>query len=241
MLQIKDVHKSFGDKHVLNGVNLHVAKNTSMVIVGKSGMGKSVLFKSILGLMKIDQGDIIADGISVNDIFKRSNYISKFSMLFQNSALFDSMTVAENITFGLIEKGIKKQYAIKEAEAILENVGLDKKILNLYPSELSGGMQKRVSLARSIIVNPQIILFDEPTSGLDPITGLIIVDLIKKILDENELTAITITHDMNVAKKIADNVAFLNDGKIAWQGTKDEFLKSNDSLINSFINAQNIR
>lgn len=238
MLKIQNVHKSFEDNEVLKGITLNIRKGVSLVIIGKSGMGKSVLFKSILGLIPIDFGDIIADGISVHETLRRSDYISKFSMLFQNSALFDSMTIVENVAFGLIEKGYDSKKAFEEAEITISKVGLDNSVLNLYPCELSGGMQKRVSLARAIICKPEILLFDEPTSGLDPVTGGMIVKLIKDIIVSDKLTALTITHDMKVAKEIADDIAFLDSGKIAWQGTKKEFFLSNDKLIQNFITAQ---
>lgn len=238
MLKIQNVHKSFDDNEVLKGITLSIRKGISMVIIGKSGMGKSVLFKSILGLLPIDLGDISVDGISVHEALKRSDYISKFSMLFQNSALFDSMTVVENVAFGLIEKGCNSKKAFEEAKITLSKVGLDESILNLYPCELSGGMQKRVSLARAIICKPEILLFDEPTSGLDPVTGAMIVKLIKDIIVSDKLTALTITHDMKVAKEIADDIAFLDNGKIIWQGTKKEFFISNNKLIQDFITAQ---
>lgn len=238
MLKIQNVHKSFDDNEVLKGITLNIRNGISMVIIGKSGMGKSVLFKSILGLLPIDFGDITVDGISVHETLKRSDYISKFSMLFQNSALFDSMTVVENVAFGLIEKGCSSKKAFDEAKITLSKVGLDESILNLYPCELSGGMQKRVSLARAIICKPEILLFDEPTSGLDPVTGAMIVKLIKDIIVSDKLTALTITHDMKVAKEIADDIAFLDSGKIIWQGTKKEFFMSNDKLIQDFITAQ---
>ena len=192
MLEIKDIYKSFKNKSILNGITITVDKNESLVILGKSGEGKSVLFKTILGLMDIDKGDIKVSGISVNEKKMRNEYISKFSMLFQNSALFDSMTIADNIVFKLIEKGIDRREAYKEAEKTLEKVGLNKTVMSLYPSELSGGMQKRAALARAIIQKPEIILFDEPTSGLDPITGAMIIKLIKNVVKDLKITSIMI-------------------------------------------------
>lgn len=235
MLEIKNVYKSFKNKAILNGINVTVNDNESLVILGKSGEGKSVLFKTILGLIPIDKGDIKVSGISVNDVSMHCEYISKFSMLFQNSALFDSMTIADNIIFKLIEKGIDRNIAYREAEKTLERVGLNKAVMSLYPSELSGGMQKRAALARAIIQKPEIILFDEPTSGLDPITGAMIIKLIKNVVKDLKITSMTITHDINAANYISDKIAVLKDGKICWYGTKSEFKTSDDELVKSFI------
>ena len=240
MLEIKDIYKSFKNKSILNGITITVDKNESLVILGKSGEGKSVLFKTILGLMDIDKGDIKVSGISVNEKKMRNEYISKFSMLFQNSALFDSMTIADNIVFKLIEKGIDRREAYKEAEKTLEKVGLNKTVMSLYPSELSGGMQKRAALARAIIQKPEIILFDEPTSGLDPITGAMIIKLIKNVVKDLKITSITITHDINAANYIADKIAVLNHGKICWYGTKSEFKVSENELVRSFVSSSQL-
>lgn len=240
MLEIKNVYKSFKNKTILNGVSVTVDDNESLVILGKSGEGKSVLFKSILGLIPIDKGDIKVSGISVNDSGLHCEYISKFSMLFQNSALFDSMTIADNIVFTLIEKGVSRDIAYKEAKKTLEKVGLSNSVMSLYPSELSGGMQKRVALARAIIQKPEMILFDEPTSGLDPITGAMIIKLIKNVIKDLEITSITITHDINAANYIADKIAVLEGGKICWYGTKSEFKTSDNELVKSFISSSQL-
>lgn len=235
MLEIKNVYKSFKNKTILNGVNVTVDDNESLVILGKSGEGKSVLFKTILGLIPIDKGDIKVSGISVNDVGMRCEYISKFSMLFQNAALFDSMTIADNVVFKLVEKGIGRDIAYREAEKTLERVGLNKAVMSLYPSELSGGMQKRAALARAIIQKPEIILFDEPTSGLDPITGAMIIQLIKDVVKDLKITSMTITHDINAANYISDKIAVLENGKICWYGTKSEFKTSDNELVRNFI------
>jgi len=235
MLKIENVYKSFKNKKILNGVNLSVGESESLVVLGKSGEGKSVLFKVILGLLDVNKGDIKASGISVKDSSMREQYISQFSMLFQNSALFDSMTIADNVVFQLLEKGMKRKEAYAMAEVTLGKVGLDKSVMNLYPSELSGGMQKRAALARAIIQKPKIILFDEPTSGLDPITGAMIIKLIKTVITDLKITSITITHDINAANYIADKVAVLNDGKVCWYGPKDEFQNADNEFVKNFI------
>lgn len=240
MLKIHNVCKSFKDKVILNGVDLSVGKDESLVVLGKSGQGKSVLFKVILGLMHLDQGDILASGISVKDHSNKEEYISQFSMLFQNSALFDSMTIADNVVFQLLEKGIKKKDAYEMAEVTLQKVGLEESVMPLYPSELSGGMQKRAALARAIIQKPKIILFDEPTSGLDPITGAMIIKLIKKVIKDLKITSITITHDINAANYIADKVAVLNDGKVCWHGSKEEFQNTDNEFVKNFISSSHL-
>lgn len=240
MLKIENVYKSFKNKKILNGVNLSVGESESLVVLGKSGEGKSVLFKVILGLLDVNNGDIKASGISVKDLSMREEYISQFSMLFQNSALFDSMTIADNVVFQLLEKGVNRKEAYAMAEVTLGKVGLDKSVMNLYPSELSGGMQKRAALARAIIQKPKIILFDEPTSGLDPITGAMIIKLIKTVIKELKITSITITHDINAANYIADKVAVLNDGKVCWYGTKDEFRSADNEFVKNFITSSHL-
>ncbi len=238
-IQVKSLYKSFGKHHILKGIDLDVKKDSSLVILGGSGSGKSVLIKSIIGLLAPDSGQILYDnkesiGISNKE---RLEILKNCGYLFQAGALFDSLTVKENITF-FAQKlySLNKQDLKDLATEKLHSVGLKEKILDLYPSELSGGMQKRVSLARTICTNPKIIFFDEPTTGLDPITSNVINDLIIKIREELGATTITITHNMESARKIAKEVAFLYDGKILWAGSVNEMLKAKNLYLKQFIN-----
>lgn len=234
---IEDLHKSFGEFNVLSGINLKVAKGTSYVILGRSGVGKSVLFKLMLGLMKPDSGDVFVDDISVTNKKMRSVYISKFSMLFQSGALFDSMNVVDNVAFPLMEKGINSESARGEAEEKIQAVGLDERVFNMYPADLSGGMRKRVALARAIVEKPEIILFDEPTTGLDPATGVMISHLVKNLIQDLGVTAITITHDLSVVNVLASRIAVIDSGKIVWDGSKSDFDHADNNLINAFKKA----
>lgn len=234
---IRDVHKSFGEFNVLNGINLSVHKGISYVILGKSGVGKSVLFKVILGLIKPDKGEVLVGDISVSNKKMASAYMSKFSMLFQSGALFDSMTIVDNVAFPLIQNGIKKEAARGEAKEKIRAVGLDDRIFDMFPADLSGGMKKRAALARAIVVNPEIILFDEPTTGLDPATGVMISHLIKNMIMDIGVTAITITHDLSVVNVLADRIAVIDEGRIVWDGTKEEFDNTDNGLINIFKKA----
>lgn len=234
---IEDLHKSFGEFNVLNGINLKVAKGTSYVILGRSGVGKSVLFKLMLGLMKPDSGDVFVDDISVKNKKMRSVYISKFSMLFQSGALFDSMNVVDNVAFPLMEKGINSDSARGEAEEKIQAVGLDERVFEMYPADLSGGMRKRVALARAIVEKPEIILFDEPTTGLDPATGVMISHLVKNLIQDLGVTAITITRDLSVVNVLASRIAVIDSGKIVWDGSKSDFDKADNNLINAFKKA----
>ncbi|MEJ6479069.1 MAG: ATP-binding cassette domain-containing protein, partial [Octadecabacter sp.] len=197
MIRLTDVHKSFGNNHVLRGVNLHVPKGQSMVVIGGSGTGKSVLIKSVLGLVAPDSGKIEVDGQDVTRA-DRDAFLARFGMLFQGGALFDSLPVWQNVAFRLLRGSLKRP--LDEARDIaiekLRRVGLDKDVADRLPAELSGGMQKRVGLARAIAADPEIIFFDEPTTGLDPIMAGVINDLIREIVTEMGATAVTITHDM---------------------------------------------
>ncbi|MDR0555780.1 MAG: ATP-binding cassette domain-containing protein [Holosporaceae bacterium] len=215
--------KSFeGGLQVLNGVQLGIEKGESHIILGQSGCGKSVLLKCLLGIQKITSGDIIVDGISVQDERRFGEYLRKFSILFQGNALFDSMTILENVIFGANQVRRDKFECRKLAEEKLFAVGLEKRVFDLYPAEISGGMQKRAALARAIAVEPEILLFDEPTSGLDPITGGVICNLLKNTIKSLGVTALTITHDLKVAEFLADRVSVLNQGTVVWTGrTKD--------------------
>lgn len=236
MITFENVHKSFGPKHVLRGVDLEVPKGESMVIIGGSGTGKSVTLKCVLGLLSPDQGTITVDG---KDATKgdRDAFLARFGMLFQGGALFDSLTVWQNVAFRLLRGSLKRPKAEAREIAIekLRRVGLTPDVADLFPSELSGGMQKRVGLARAIAAEPEIIFFDEPTTGLDPIMSGVINDLIREIVVEMGATAMTITHDMTSVRAIADKVAMLHDGVIQWTGPVNEMDTSGDPYLTQFI------
>ncbi len=237
-IKIRSLSKSFASHQVLAGIDLNIKENSSTVILGSSGSGKSVLIKTIVGLITPDNGSIIIDGmetinLSVRDRFK---IMETIGFLFQGGALFDSFTVQDNIVF-FAEKLHKLSAKDKEelAASKLEAVGLSPRILKLYPSELSGGMQKRVSLARAICSNPSILFLDEPTTGLDPIMANVINELIIKVQEELQATTVTITHDMNSAYMIAKEVTMIYQGKILWFGTKDEVKNSDNPYLQQFI------
>lgn len=239
MIQLQDIHKSFGANHVLQGVDVTVDKGKSLVIIGGSGTGKSVMIKCILGLIKADRGKILVDGQDIN-ITERDAFLARFGMLFQGGALFDSLTIWQNVAFRLLRGRLKKTQ--NEARLIalekLRRVGLKQDVADKFPAELSGGMQKRVSLARAIASEPEIIFFDEPTTGLDPIMSRVINDLIREIVVEMGATAITITHDMFSVRAIADNVAMLHEGKIRWSGPIEDMDESDDPYLSQFINGR---
>ena len=236
MITITNLHKSFDKKNILNGINLNIEKRSSSVIIGRSGTGKSVLIKCILGLIIPDEGSIeIGNNIIFNKgKFKPLNSI-KVGMLFQGGALFDSLKIWQNVSFYHIQKGRNKKFCSDNAIHHLEKVGLDKSILNLYPSELSGGMQKRVALARAIALEPDIILFDEPTTGLDPISADVINKLILGIVRDIGATSITITHDMASARTISDKIHMLHEGKIIWEGDKNSIENTENQNVIEFI------
>ena len=235
---MEDVAKAFGPNKVLDGVNLSIERGESLAIIGQSGSGKSVTLKCILGLLRPDRGSIKVDGEEVVGLSSAGHdrNRAKFGMLFQGSALFDSLPVWRNVTFGLTRgRGVEGNRMRAIAEENLERVGLDKRILNLRPSELSGGMQKRVALARAIAPRPEIIFFDEPTTGLDPIRADVINDLIVSLVDDLGVTALTITHDMASARKIAHRVAMLYQGKIVWKGPRDRLYDSGNPYVDQFV------
>ncbi len=240
-IELRNVSKAFGDKKVLQGVDLVVPKGSSMVIIGGSGTGKSVTLKCVLGLLEPDSGSILIDGKEAvgGDAHDRDELMKKFGMLFQGGALFDSLPVWQNVAFGLIH-GKKMDKTAAKAAAIekLESVGLNAAVAELYPAELSGGMQKRVSLARAIATKPEIIFFDEPTTGLDPIMADVINDLIVKCVKELGATALTITHDMASARKIADHVAMIYHGKIIWTGPIADLDNSGNPYVDQFIHGR---
>lgn len=237
-LSLQGVAKSFGPKRVLRDVNLDVPEGRSLVVIGGSGTGKSVMLKCILGLMRPDQGKILVDDQNVVGLrgHARDDLMGQFGMLFQGGALFDSLKVWENVAFRLIQaQGMDRDAARTIAIEKLRAVGLGAHVGELYPSELSGGMQKRVSLARAIAANPRVIFFDEPTTGLDPITADVINDLIVQCVRDLGATALSITHDMGSVRKIADDVAMIYDGQIIWRGAVGDLDHSGNPYVDQFI------
>lgn len=239
MITLTDVHKSFGPKAVLRGASLTVPKGQSMVVIGGSGTGKSVLLKCILGLVSPDSGTITVGGQEL-DTRTRETFLDSFGMLFQGGALFDSLPVWQNVAFRLLRGSLARPRDEAKEIAIekLRRVGLTPETADLFPAELSGGMQKRVSLARAICADPQVIFFDEPTTGLDPIMSGVINELIREIVSEMGATAITITHDMTSVRAIADQVAMLHDGKIRWVGPVADIDTAGDPYLDQFINGR---
>lgn len=239
MIELNDVHKAFGTNRVLRGVTMKVGTGESLVVIGGSGTGKSVLLKCILGLVRPDAGTILLDGQDVRTA-ERDAFLAKFGMLFQGGALFDSLRVWENVAFRLLRGSLKRPKAEAREIAVgkLRRVGLKAEVADLYPAELSGGMQKRVGLARAIAAEPQVIFFDEPTTGLDPIMAGVINDLIREIVTEMGATAVTITHDMTSVRAIADRVAMLHDGVIKWEGPVGEMDDSGDAYVDQFIHGR---
>lgn len=235
---MRGVAKAFDDKAVLKGVNLDVEPGTSLVVIGQSGTGKSVLIKCLLGLLRPDAGSILVDGEEMVGASERvqEQIRSKFGMLFQGGALFDSLPVWRNVTFGLTRGLYQSPGRMRAiAEENLERVGLSRDIVSLRPSELSGGMQKRVALARAIAPRPEILLFDEPTTGLDPIHADVINDLIVSLVDDLGITTLTITHDMASARKIAHRVAMLHGGRIIWHGPRDRLYDTGNPYVDQFV------
>ncbi|WP_417267080.1 ABC transporter ATP-binding protein [Celeribacter baekdonensis] len=237
MITLTDVHKSFGSKQILRGVNLTVERGESCVIIGGSGTGKSVMLKCILGLVIPDQGTITVDGEEVTASGDRDAFLARFGMLFQGAALFDSLPVWQNVAFRLLRGSLKRPRAQAREIAIekLRRVGLSPDVADQFPAELSGGMQKRVGLARAIAADPEIIFFDEPTTGLDPIMAGVINELIREIVVEVGATALTITHDMTSVRAIADKVAMLHGGKMRWHGPVAHMDTANDPYLTQFI------
>lgn len=238
MIEIKDLHKSFGDNKVLQGISLTIEAGETIVIIGRSGCGKSVLIKHIVGLLEPDSGYVKVEGKIVSNLSQKELYELRknFGFLFQGSALFDSMTVEENVSLPLVESknSFSKSTIKKIAKEKLELVGLEG-ILNLKPSELSGGMKKRVALARALVTNPSYILYDEPTTGLDPIMSDSIDNLIKDLSGKLNVTSIVVTHDMYSVKNVANKVAMMNEGVIYFTGKPEELINSSDKVIEDFI------
>ena len=237
MIKIENLHKYFENKKVLNGVNLHIEEGTSSVIIGGSGTGKSVLIKCILGLLTPEEGRISIKNnlIFENGKFKKNSKI-KIGMLFQGGALFDSLRIWQNVSFYSIQNGKNKKFCLEDAILNLEKVGLSSDVINLYPSELSGGMQKRVALARAISIKPDIIFFDEPTTGLDPISADVINKLIIEKVRDIGATSLTITHDMSSARTISDKIHMLHKGEIIWEGNKHTIESTDNPFVVQFIN-----
>jgi phospholipid/cholesterol/gamma-HCH transport system ATP-binding protein len=240
MIRLADLYKSFSENHVLRGANLTIEKGETMVIIGQSGSGKSVLLKHLIGLLKPDSGEIYIDGTEITHLseYEVQRMMKKFGMLFQGSALFDSMTVAENVSFGLERYTRYSSEKIKEVvKGSLAVVGLHG-VEGLMPYQLSGGMKKRVGLARAIAYQPEIMLYDEPSTGIDPIRADAINDLINKLKGEMGVTSVVITHDMVSAYKIADRIAMLYEGKIVEVGTPEEIMNSKNAIIQQFIHGK---
>ena len=239
MIELAGIEKAFGSNRVLRGVDLAVPTGTSMVIIGGSGTGKSVLLKCILGLVVPDAGTIRLDGRDVRE-GPRDTFLARFGMLFQGGALFDSLPVWQNVAFRLLRGAGKRPKAEAREIAVekLRRVGLKPEVADLFPAELSGGMQKRVGLARAIAAEPEIIFFDEPTTGLDPIMAGVINELIREIVTEMGATAMTITHDMTSVRAIADHVAMLHGGVIRWSGPIAEMDATPDPYVQQFIHGR---
>lgn len=237
MIEIQNVYKAFGEKQVLDGVSLTISKGESHIIIGKSGCGKSVLLKLMVGLLQADQGDIRIDGRSTQEVHRRDLYEirRKVGMLFQNSALFDSMTVAENISLGVREHRMFAEAEIRRrVEEKLEMVNLPG-IGDMSPAALSGGMRKRVALARALMMDPAYVLYDEPTTGLDPVMADVINHLILRIKKNLGVTSVVVTHDMASAYTVGDKMSMLHEGKIRFSGTPDQIRRDQDPFIQEFI------
>lgn len=238
MIEIKNLHKRFGSNKVLQGVNLDILPGETLVIIGRSGCGKSVLLKHIVGLLIPNEGYVKLKDKIINELSTKELYEirKKFGFLFQGAALFDSMTVKENVSLPLVESknGFSKKEIKKIVTEKLELVGL-KDALDIKPAELSGGMKKRVGLARALVTNPEYILYDEPTTGLDPIMSDSIDSLIKELSEKIKVTTVVVTHDMYSVKNVAAKVAMVHEGKIHFYGTPDEMLRSKDAIIVDFI------
>ncbi|MDB6026822.1 MAG: transporter related-protein [Verrucomicrobiales bacterium] len=238
MIEVRDLKKSFGSHRVLDGVNLKIEKGESVVIIGASGGGKSVLLKHLIGLTQPDEGDVLIEGQNIAHMNERDliRVRTKFGMLFQMAALFDSMTVAENISFPLRrEKKLTEREITERVSDILEMVDLPG-TENKKPAELSGGMRKRVGLARAIVYRPEIVLYDEPTTGLDPIVSDSIDQLMVKVVEKLKVTSIVVTHDMRSARRVAKRILMLHEGKIHVSGTPDEIFSSKDPIVHNFVN-----
>jgi phospholipid/cholesterol/gamma-HCH transport system ATP-binding protein len=240
-IELRNVSKRFGSKVVLDDLSLTVGREKSLVILGGSGSGKSVMLKCVIGILRPDKGEILVDGKNVLKMSssEREENLRKFGMLFQGGALFDSLSVWENVAFGLIQgRKMKRQKAKDIAYEKLAKVGLGAEVGTLYPAELSGGMQKRVGLARAVATDPEIIFFDEPTTGLDPIMADVINNLIVASVKDLGATALSITHDMASARKIADELAMIYKGQIIWKGPRENIDNSGNDYVDQFIHGR---
>ena len=237
MIVAKNIHKSFGDKEVLKGIDFVFEKSKTNLIIGRSGAGKTVLLKTLVGLIAPTKGEVWYDDINfynltIKEVRKLRNRVG---MLFQGNALFDSMTIEANVKFPLdMFTDMSEKEKLKQVNSVLDRVELEG-VNNKFPSEISGGMQKRVGIARAIVMEPEYLFCDEPNSGLDPKTALIIDELIKDITDEKEMTTIINTHDMNSVMEIGENILLLDQGKVVWTGDKDRIIESNNKFIDDFI------
>ena len=238
-IELRDVYKSFGANEVLAGVSLAVMPGESLVIIGGSGTGKSVTLKCMLGILAPDRGEVLINGVP-DEQADREAFLADFGMLFQGGALFDSLTVWQNVAFRLRQGRGRLSRAEARARAIdkLARVGLGPETADLYPAQLSGGMQKRVGLARAIATDPHVIFFDEPTAGLDPIMAGVINELIRELVTEMGATAVTITHDMTTVRTVADDVAMLHDGLVRWQGPVADIDDATDPYLDQFIHGR---
>ena len=242
IIKVRNLTKKFNEKIILKNINFDLYEGESLAIIGASGSGKSVLLKNIIGLLKPEIGSIKINNVETINLSrsKRENLLLELGITFQHGALFDSLTIWENVIFKIQRiKKLTKINGQKYALDIIKNLGLGPDILNLYPSEISGGMQKRIAIARAISSNPSILLFDEPTSGLDPVTGSVIDELIVKSVKRLGASAITITHDMASVSRIADKVILIDDQTVSWTGKPKEMLKSNNAKVQQFIKALN--
>ena len=240
-VELRGVRKRFGSKIVLDGLDLAIPRGESLVVIGGSGTGKSVMIKCVLGILRPEGGEIFVDGNEVTHLSgrRRDEVLRKFGMLFQGSALFDSLPVWENVAFGLIQgRGMPRSHAKEIAIEKLAKVGLGAEVAELWPAELSGGMQKRVGLARAIAAEPEIIFFDEPTTGLDPIMADVINDLIVSTVKDLGVTTLSITHDIASARKISSRIAMLYKGKIIWQGPTADIDDSGNAHLDQFIHGR---
>jgi len=239
VIEVRDLHKAFGDNHVLRGISLQVEDGTTFVVLGGSGSGKTVLMKHVIGLLKPDQGTVFVDGVEIPKLDGRALTEARrmFGMVFQGAALFDSMTVFENVAFPLKERqrGMKTSELRRRVVEKLKVVDLEEDVLSKYPAELSGGMKKRVALARAVVHEPRIVLYDEPTTGLDPITTAYVDDMILQAKRRLGVTSMVISHDIASAFKVADRLAVLYDGHIAAQGTPEEVRRSEHPFVQKYL------
>lgn len=244
VIVIQDLHKSFGQQKVLNGINLHVARSETVAVLGRSGTGKSVLLKLLIGLQKADSGSICIHGKDITKFNTRQwNEIRvKIGFLFQQAALYDSLTIEENVVFPLARHtSMSEDERKQKARDLLISVGMNEHDLDKAPSEISGGMQKRVGLARALALDPDILLFDEPTAGLDPITAAEIGRLIREMKEKRKMTSVVVTHDVRGAKSFSDRLVLMRDGKIVMEGEYEEFEKSRDEFVAGFMKGEEAR